>query len=151
MMKLLMKCLRHSVLVPATLLVLSLEVGLAQAQTQIYTPVTLPDSREITDTLSEQDIPTGFGGYARDYTVYFESGDQVAIDAISDQFDTLVTLMGPDGITIGENDDGPDGTTNSLLFARITESGTYTVRIRAYAGQGGGEFFLKVARLRPVP
>lgn len=146
-----MKCLRHSVLVPATLLVLSLEVGLAQAQTQIYTPVTLPDSREITDTLSEQDIPTGFGGYARDYTVYFESGDQVAIDAISDQFDTLVTLMGPDGITIGENDDGPDGTTNSLLFARITESGTYTVRIRAYAGQGGGEFFLKVARLRPVP
>ncbi|MEO1128039.1 MAG: pre-peptidase, partial [Cyanobacteria bacterium J06639_16] len=111
MMKLLMKCLRHSVLVPATLLVLSLEVGLAQAQTQIYTPVTLPDSREITDTLSEQDIPTGFGGYARDYTVYFESGDQVAIDAISDQFDTLVTLMGPDGITIGENDDGPDGTT----------------------------------------
>ncbi|MEO0491023.1 MAG: PPC domain-containing protein [Cyanobacteria bacterium P01_A01_bin.123] len=150
-MKLLMKCLRHSVLVPATLLVLSLEVGLAQAQTQIYTPVTLPDSREITDTLSEQDIPTGFGGYARDYTVYFESGDQVAIDAISDQFDTLVTLMGPDGITIGENDDGPDGTTNSLLFARITESGTYTVRIRAYAGQGGGEFFLKVARLRPVP
>lgn len=151
MMKLLKKCLRRSLVVPATILALSLEIGLAQAQTQIYTPVSLPNSREITDTLSDQDIPTGFGGYARDYTVYFEAGDQVAIDVVSDEFDTLVTLMGPDGITIGENDDGPDGTTNSLLFARITESGTYTVRIRAYAGQGSGEFFLKVARLRPVP
>jgi hypothetical protein len=35
---------------------------------------------------------------------------------------------------VGENDDGPDGTTNSLLFARISEAGTYTVRVQAYAG-----------------
>lgn len=90
------------------------------------------------------------GGFARDYTVYLETGDQVAIDLASDQFDTLVTLMGKDGTTISENDDGPDGTTNSLLFARINESGTYTVRVRSYAGQGTGEFFLKVARLREV-
>jgi hypothetical protein len=74
----------------------------------------------------------------------------VAIDVISSEFDTVVSLMDSDGNTIGENDDGPDGTTNSLLFARITESGTYTVRVRAYAGQGSGEFFLKVARLRQV-
>ncbi len=120
------------------------------AQTLIYTPIQLPQGNEITDSLSEDDIPTGSGGYARDYTVYLENGDQVAIDLISDEFDTLVTLLGPDGTTVGENDDGPDGSTNSLLFARITESGTYTVRVRSYAGQGIGEFFLKVARLRPI-
>ena len=45
-------------------------------------------------------------------------------------------LINKDGNTVGENDDGPDGTTNSLLFARITESGMYTVRVRSYAGQG---------------
>lgn len=122
----------------------------AQAQTAVYNPIPMPESQEITDTLSEEDIPTGVGGFARDYTVYLEDGDQVAIDVISEEFDTLVTLMGPDGTTVGENDDGPDGTTNSLLFARITESGTYTVRVRSYAGQGTGEFLLKVARLRPV-
>ncbi|MDB9527221.1 PPC domain-containing protein [Oscillatoria sp. CS-180] len=110
----------------------------------------MPDSQEITDTLSEEDIPTGIGGFARDYTVFFEDGDQVAIDLISEEFDTIITLLGPDGTTVGENDDGPDGTTNSLLFARITESGTYTVRVRSYAGQGTGAFSLKVARLRPV-
>ncbi|NER80420.1 MAG: peptidase [Leptolyngbya sp. SIO1D8] len=122
----------------------------ATAQTALYNPIQLPKSNEITDTLSNADIPTGFGGFARDYVVYLEDGDQVAIDLVSDEFDTLVTLMSPDGNTVGENDDGPDGTTNSLLFARVTETGDYTVRVRSYAGQGTGEFFLKVARLRPV-
>lgn len=133
---------------------LTLTIGLstvkADAQTVLYNPIQLPKANEITDTLSQGDIPTGFGGFARDYTVFLEDGDQVAIDLVSDEFDTLVTLMGPDGNTVSENDDGPDGTTNSLLFARITETGTYTVRVRSYAGQGTGEFFLKVARLRPV-
>jgi hypothetical protein len=122
----------------------------ATAQDKIYNPIPLPSNREISDTLSNQDIPTGVGGFARDYIVQLESGDQVAIDLISEEFDTLITLMGPDGLTVGENDDGPDGTTNSLLFARITQSGIYTVRVQAYAGQGAGAFRLKVARLRPV-
>ena len=122
----------------------------AAAQEALYNPIPLPKSNEITDTLSEVDIPTGFGGFARDYKVYLEDGDQVAIDLVSEEFDTLVTLMSPDGNTVGENDDGPDGTTNSLLFARVTETGDYTVRVRSYAGQGTGEFFLKVARLRPL-
>lgn len=129
---------------------LSASAAAASAQTLIYSPIPLPDSREVQDTLSDQDIPTGVGGYARDYTVYLEAGDQVAIDLISDEFDTLVSLIGPNGETISENDDGPDGTTNSLLFARITTTGVYTVRVRAYAGQGTGTFTLKVARLRPV-
>jgi hypothetical protein len=142
--------LHQSVLLSATALALAGTAVQAQAQTQVYSPIPLPNSREINDTLSAQDIPTGFGGFARDYTVNLEAGDQVAIDVISEEFDTLVTLMSKDGATIGENDDGPDGTTNSLLFARINESGTYTVRVRSYAGQGTGQFYLKVARLREI-
>ncbi|HIK46466.1 MAG TPA: PPC domain-containing protein [Leptolyngbyaceae cyanobacterium M65_K2018_010] len=142
--------LRQGILLPATLVILAGTALRSEAQTRVYTPIPLPASREITDTLSDKDIPTGFGGFARDYTVVLEAGDQVVIDVMSDQFDTLVTLMSQDGSTVGENDDGPDGTTNSLLFARITESGTYTVRVRSYAGQGTGEFYLKVARLREI-
>lgn len=142
---------RSIILMPVAL---AMTLGFAavgvRAQTVLYNPIQMPNGNEINDSLSELDIPTGFGGFARDYTVYLEDGDQVAIDLISEEFDTLVTLMGPDGNAVGENDDGPDGTTNSLLFARITDSGTYTVRVRSYAGQGTGEFFLKVARLRPV-
>jgi hypothetical protein len=135
-------------ILPAALATVALTSAAAIAQ--VYSPIPLQQNREITDTLSDKDIPTGFGGFARDYTIFLESGDQVAIDVISDEFDTLVTLMNKDGTTVGENDDGPDGTTNSLLFARITESGMYTVRVRSYAGQGTGTFRLKVARLRAV-
>ncbi|MGA1284885.1 MAG: PPC domain-containing protein [Prochlorothrix sp.] len=121
----------------------------ALAQSSFYNPITLPTSGEITESLSDRDIPTGQGGYARDYAVNLQAGDQVAIDLLSDSFDTVVMLMGSGGMTIGENDDGPDGTTNSLLFTRISTSGTYTVRVRSFGEGAGGEFTLKVTRLRP--
>ena len=77
-------------------------------------------------------------------------GDQVAIDLISENFDTIVTLLASDGSTVAENDDGPDGSTNSLLFSRINETGDYIVRVRAFGETGGGAFTLKVTRLRPI-
>lgn len=139
--------------VPVMLIALGL-TGMAkpaQAQRQtIYSPMPIESGTELTDVLSDSDIPTGFGGFARDYTITFESGDHIVIDLISDDFDTIITLISPDGSTFGENDDGPDGTTNSLLFARIVQSGTYVLRVRPYAGQGSGSFQLKVTRLRPV-
>ncbi len=141
---------QRGLLLPLALTTLVLTSLPAKAQTPVYSPSPLPDSREVNDSLGDRDIPTGAGGFARDYTVNLEAGDQVAIDVTSDEFDTLVILMNKDGVTVGENDDGPDGATNSLLFARISESGTYTVRVRAYAGQGTGSFYLKVARLREV-
>lgn len=134
----------------ATLLTIGVNARAARAQTPLYSPIPLPESNEVTDSLSNQDIPTGFGGFSRDYLVQLEAGDQVAIDLTSENFDTILTLIDPDGITIGENDDGPDGTTNSLLFARITRSGNYVVRVSPYGGQGLGEFNLKVTRLRPI-
>ncbi|WP_121969665.1 PPC domain-containing protein [Leptolyngbya sp. BC1307] len=136
-----------SLLVPATLLTLGLSAGNAAAQ--LYNPMPL-GSDEVNDSLSAEDIPTGFGGFAKDYVVNLEAGDQITIDAISNEFDTLVTLMDANGVTVSENDDGPDGSTNSLLFARISESGKYTVRVRSYAGEGAGPFSLKLARLRPI-
>ncbi len=121
-----------------------------QGQRQLYNPIPLRSNNEIVDTLSDQDIPTGEGGFARDYSVELEDGDQVAIDLMSEEFDSVILLLASDGSTIAENDDGPDGSTNSLLFARITESGTYIIRVRAFGETGGGQFTLKLNRLRPV-
>ncbi|MFM7472021.1 MAG: PPC domain-containing protein [Nodosilinea sp. LVE1205-7] len=145
-------CLRPSLSIAASLIMVTAATATAQAQTRLYSPISLTTSRQIDDTLSSQDIPTGSGGFSRDYIVTLSAGDQVAIDATSDDFDTLVTLINKDGVTVGENDDGSDGSTNSLLFVRITESGAYTVRVSAYAGgTNTGKFKLKVARLREVP
>ena len=115
----------------------------------MYNPIKL-DSEEVQDTLSTSDIPTGSGGFARDYTVELKADDQITVDATSEEFDTLVTLLDANGVVVNENDDGPDGSTNSLLFARITEPGKYTIRVRSYAGGGAGPFKLKLTRLRPI-
>ncbi len=140
-----------SLLVPAFVLSTGLTavLGVSRANAQAYNPATI-GSEEVSDSLSTADIPTGFGGFAKDYVVNLEAGDQITIDAISDEFDTLVTLMDANGITVSENDDGPDGSTNSLLFARISEGGKYTIRVRSYAGEGAGPFTVKLARLRPI-
>lgn len=122
----------------------------AVAQNKLYNPVVLPPSNQVSDTLSDKDIPTGEGGFARDYLVRFVKGDNVAIDLSSDSFDSIITLMTPEGSTIAENDDGPDGSTNSLLFTRITKTGNYIVRVRSFGETGVGAFKLRVTRLRPV-
>ena len=149
-MKLTLFTARRSFLVPAFLLSTGV-FGLSarQAAAQLYNPIPL-ESTEISDTLSKSDIPTGVGGFAKDYIINLEAGDQITVDAISEEFDTLITLMDANGLIVNENDDGPDGSTNSLLFARINKAGKYTVRVRSYAGDGEGPFSVKLARLRPV-
>lgn len=121
----------------------------AQAEPKIYNPLAIISEKAISDVLTEEDIPTGEGGFARDYLVQLQAGDQVAIDLTSENFDTMVTLIAADGATVAENDDGPDGTTNSLLFSRITEPGKYIVRVRAFGETSGGKFTLKLTRLKP--
>ena len=120
-----------------------------QAQTKIYDPPSISSEEIISDVLTENDIPTGEGGFARDYYVQLEKGDQVAIDLSSDNFDSMVMLIAADGAKVAENDDGPDGTTNSLLFSRITEAGKYVVRVRAFGDTSGGKFTLKLTKLKP--
>lgn len=136
-------------ILPASLFVVNLSAFVATAQVQIYQPIPLQSGNEIKDTLSTKDIPTGQGGFARDYVVALNAGDQVSIELKSDAFDTIVTLLATDGSTVGENDDGPDGSTNSLLFVRIVKSGNYIVRVHTIGEKMAGPFTLKVTRLRP--
>lgn len=142
------KICSSSLMIGATLFSLELVAPL-QAQAQMYNPIQINSSEEIKDTLSNNDIPTGMGGFARDYKINLQAGDQVAIDLTSDEFDSVITLIGADGMTVAENDDAPDGTTNSLLFMRIKEeqAGDYIIRVHAFGETGSGNFTLKVSKL----
>ncbi|BAQ66274.1 pre-peptidase C-terminal domain-containing protein [Geminocystis sp. NIES-3709] len=123
----------------------------ASAQSKIYNPIPIQESQPISDTLTSDDIPTGEGGFARDYIISLEKGDQIAIDLMSDDFDTVVALIKQDGTTIAENDDAPDSESNSLLFTRIAEEGIYIIRVKAFGTTGNGKFTLKLTKLKPVP
>jgi Bacterial pre-peptidase C-terminal domain len=143
--------LKQIAIIPAILVVIGTSATSAFAQVnKLYSPIPLPLSEEVIDKLSDKDIPTGQGGYARDYMVKLTKGDNLAVDLTSDSFDAIITLLAPDGTTLAENDDGPDGTSNSLLFTRITQTGNYIIRVRSFGETGIGDFKLKVTRLQPV-
>jgi hypothetical protein len=142
--------LRTTIIIPAILLTMGMSIKAAFAQNKLYSPIPLTSSTEFTDTLSDKDIPTGQGGFARDYTVKLNKGDNLAVDLTSDNFDCIITLLAPNGSTLAENDDGPDGSSNSLLFTRIAETGTYVVRVRSFGETGVGAFKLKVTKLEPI-
>jgi hypothetical protein len=143
--------LKQITIIPATLLVIAISTTAAFAQAnKFYNPISIPLGNELTDTLSDKDIPTGQGGFARDYMVKLIKGDNLAIDLVSDSFDCMITLLAPNGTTLAENDDGPDGSSNSLLFTRIAETGNYVIRVRSFGETGIGAFKLKVTRLQPA-
>jgi hypothetical protein len=114
----------------------------------VYAPIQLPTTGEVNDTLSDRDIPTGDGGFARDYAIQLIAGDRVEVDLSSDNFDTVVILLNAEGKSIGKNDDGIDGTSNSLLFTKIKDSGNYIIRVQGFGETSSGEFKLKVSKLR---
>ncbi|MGI0486644.1 PPC domain-containing protein [Pantanalinema rosaneae CENA516] len=136
--------------VPLTLLLWGTDALAAIAQSRFYNPIPLTPGKPVSDKLSNQDMPTGQGGFARDYVMQLTAGSQLAIDLASDNFDSIVSLIAGDGSTIAENDDGPDGSTNSLLFIRITKTGTYYIRVRSFGEVAGGSFTLKVTLLKPL-
>jgi hypothetical protein len=119
-----------------------------KADKPVYTPVQIPSTGEVKDVLSDKDIPTGDGGFARDYAIKLTAGDQIAIDLSSEVFDTVVILLNAEGKSIGKNDDGPDGTSNSLLFTRLKDSGNYVIRVQGFGETSSGEFKLKVSKLK---
>lgn len=135
---------------PLTVLLWGTFALTAIAQSRFYNPIPLTPGKPVSDKLSNQDLPTGQGGFARDYALQLDAGNQLAIDLASDNFDSMVSLIAGDGSTIAENDDGPDGSTNSLLFIRIAKAGTYYIRVRSFGEVAGGTFTLKVTLLKPL-
>lgn len=130
---------------------LSNPVSAQTAAPPVYQPIPLTLGQELKDVLSDRDIPTGQGGFARDYLITLKGGDQIAVDLVSDVFDPMIVLMTKEGTPIAENDDGPDGTPNALLFTRIVKPGNYIIRVRSFGETAGGAFRLTVTPLKSIP
>jgi hypothetical protein len=88
--------------------------------------------------------PRSPDGYLfRNYQFDAESGDRIVIDLVSDEFDTYLELHNPDGVVIAENDDH-QGSSNSRLDVTIPVSGRYSVVVRGFLTDPGGNFHLTV-------
>ncbi|MEO1592321.1 MAG: hypothetical protein AAFU71_13670 [Cyanobacteria bacterium J06632_22] len=91
-------------------------------------------------------------GTAEDrYTFYGEAGTAVIVTLVSEDFDPVLLLSGPDGelLVLNDDTDGTDttatpvvetGTQNwldSAMYLPLPQTGTYTLQARSFSGLGG--------------
>lgn len=79
---------------------------------------------------------------SREYPLDLEAGDVVTVVLTSEDFDTVLTLLGPDGEEVAFNDDFGN-TLNSRIVYSVDEAGSYTIVTKSFDGEGG-DFSLAV-------
>ena len=99
---------------------------------------------ELTD--DDPRVPDDDSAYD-EFTIDLEAGWTIAVGMQSEDFDTYLWLIGPDGSSVEQNDDTGDPEhpdTNSAFRVRVTTAGRYRVRANSYDGTGRGRYRLQV-------
>lgn len=78
------------------------------------------------------------------WSAAFEAGARPVIRVSSEEFDTVLELLAPDGTLLASDDDGGGGTNSQLRPGSLAEGGRYSVVVRSYGEDGGGRYRLSV-------
>lgn len=87
-------------------------------------------------------------GEYRDYPFQGAAGERLRlrVAALTPGLDPVAALIAPDGGTLAEADDGPDGSLDPDLELVLPANGTYRWRVNGYNG-AGGDLEVRVERL----
>lgn len=112
------------------------------------TPLAMDE--EITGTLEA--TPMDEFGYQPEvgdrYTIDLEAGIQAVFAMGSDDIDSYLRLLGPEGYDVASDDDGGEGLNSRLVFM-VQQSGTYTLVASALSG-GAGTYTLLATTEEPA-
>ncbi len=85
------------------------------------------------------------------------SGQQVTIEMSSDEVDSYLILLGPDGEELAQNDDISESDRNARIVLTLPSNGTYVLLANSYSEGESGTYTLRAttgrnsARTRPDP
>lgn len=122
----------------ALTLILSFTMAIGISACSSPEPVDQTQQGELTD--SDPRVPDDDSPYD-EYTLEAGEGWTITGDLTSEAFDTYLWLIGPDGSSLVQDDDGGENT-NSRFSYTTTASGTYTLRANSYDGAGRGAYTL---------
>lgn len=108
--------------------------------------VELPLGTEISGVLDQTDDVI-LRGFAEAFTYHGSAGELLAVELISDDFDTFLYITGPGIGDIAYNDDGISLTTHSRIEITLPETGTYTVVVSTWGEGSTGTFKLRAFRV----
>jgi hypothetical protein len=84
------------------------------------------------------------GSLYDEYIFEGEEGQAVSISLTSEEFDTYLAIITPDGQVLGENDDVAPGSTDSALDVTLPLSGPYLVIANGFDSSSRGAYTLEV-------
>lgn len=97
--------------------------------------------RDVLDSTAPRDVA---GRLFRRHSFDATAGQYLTIDLVSDEFDTYLTLEGPEGFVISENDDyGPN--TDSRIVQELNQTGRYTAIVSGFWEDSEGAYELIVS------
>lgn len=82
------------------------------------------------------------------HTFTGEAGQAITITLTSEDFDTVLVLLDPDGLEIGYNDDF-GSSLNSTITRTLPVDGEYTIQARSFGGTASGDYTLTVRVATP--
>ena len=94
-------------------------------------------------TVGDAVIPSD-GSLYDDYQFEGRAGQTITINMDSDDFDTYLVLIGPDGRALEENDDRNSQTTNSTIRITLPTTGKYRILANTVNNRGRGRYTLTV-------
>jgi hypothetical protein len=84
------------------------------------------------------------GAYLDVYEVEVQPGQRIIVDLRSDDFDTLLRLLDPDGEG-EENDDYGEDTGHSHIEMMTLKEGSYSIQVTSFSPESSGAYFLQIA------
>ena len=100
--------------------------------------------RSAMGSLADGDGELESGEYRDLWVFEGRAGQDVTVEITSDDFDTYLVLLSPDGAVLDENDDTDGRTDLSRVSARLGASGRYSVVATSYAAGETGSYDVTV-------
>ena len=96
--------------------------------------------------LNPGDLTLSDGSLYKQYVFDGEEGQAVTISMVSNEFDTYLILVDPEGEMLAQNDDVSEANRNSEISITLPETGTYLVIANAYDSTGQGNYSITIRK-----
>ena len=109
-------------------------------------PRALSVGQSLTGELSQNDRQRRTGKFEDVYLVEGRQGERVDLRLLSDAFDPVLVVNGPQGFSMSNDDEEGQGqSTNSRLVLQLPASGTYRVSVTSFRSGETGAYRLQAA------
>jgi hypothetical protein len=141
-----MKRLGTALVLGAAMAAFALAPAAIGQESSTSAPRGLSVGQSLTGELSQNDSQRRSGKYEDVYLVQGRQGERVDLRLLSEAFDPLLVVSGPQGFSMSNDDEeGQSESTNSRLVLQLPADGTYRVSVTSFRAGETGAYRIQAA------